>query len=196
MIQALYPERWFMPMEPGFVPIAEGITVKSPGHLTRQILSHHLADLLAVNDEKIEEAMNDLLVKNRLVVEGAGAAGVAALLAHRELFMGKHVGIVICGGNVDARIISALVLRGLIHHGKLARLKVQIYDAPGVLSQLTGIIGSLGGNIFEISHQRLFNHITVKMAEVDVVLEARGQEHVREIVLALNQGGFPTKVIE
>ncbi|HXF90599.1 MAG TPA: threonine ammonia-lyase [Candidatus Nitrosotenuis sp.] len=196
MIQALYPQRWFMPPEAGTTPIAEGIAVKNPGQITTRILRHHLTDILSVTDDQIESAMNTLLIEGRLVTEGAGAAGVAALLAHKDLFVGKTIGIVICGGNVDARIISSLVMRGLVHARKLVRLKIRIHDAPGMLARLAGIIGNLGGNIFEINHQRLFNRITVKMADIDAIVETRGHDHACEIVKHLTDGGFPTKVIE
>jgi threonine dehydratase len=196
MIQALYPERSFVPPAPGTTPIAEGIAVKAPGILTQTILHEHLRDILDVSDEEIEIAMNKLMTSNKLITEGAGAAGVAALLAHPDLFYGRTIGIVICGGNIDARIISSLVLRGLIHDGKLVRLKVQINDAPGVLSKMTGIIGNTGANIFELSHQRLFNHINLKMAEVDVIVETRGLDHVTLITKLLTDQGFPTKIIE
>ena len=136
-----------------------------------------------------------MLIHGKLTVEGAGAIGVAALMANLKIFSGRKVGIVICGGNIDSRILSSLLLRGLVRHGKLVQLKIDINDAPGVLGQISKIIGDEGGNIFEVSHQRLFNHITVKMAELDVVVETRDDAHAKSIISSLEANGFPTQKI-
>jgi len=196
MAEVLYPGRVFPSWSFPASPLAEGIAVKSPGILTREILKEHLADIIIVTEEQIEAAIEDLLIYGKLVVEGAGAAGVAALMADPRPFVDRKVGIVICGGNIDARILSSLLLRGLVRHGKLVRLKVDINDAPGVLGQISQVIGQAGGNIFEVSHQRLFNHITVKMAEVDVIVETHSDAHAHHIVAALQAGGFPTQIIQ
>ena len=195
MAEILYPERTFSTQSFVSSPLAEGIAVKSPGILTRQILKQHLSDIILVTEEQIEAAIEDLLIHGKLTVEGAGATGVAALTAVPHLFSGRKVGIVICGGNIDARILSSLLLRGLVRHGKLVRLKIDINDAPGVLGQISKIIGDAGGNIFEVSHQRLFNHITVKMAELDAVVETRDGIHAKSIIAALQTNGFPTQMV-
>lgn len=203
MAELLYPERTFptrplssSPIFPALTsPLAEGIAVKSPGVLTREILKKYLTDILIVTEEQIETAIEDLLIHGKLTVEGAGAAGVAALTTNSPRFVGRKVGIVICGGNIDARILSSLLLRGLVRHGKLVRLKIDINDAPGVLGQISQIIGQEGGNIFEVSHQRLFNHITVKMAEIDAVVETHDSPHTQRIITALQANGFPTQMI-
>lgn len=140
--------------------------------------------------------MYDLMTQGKLVAEGAGAVGVAALLQNADLFAGKKVGIVIGGGNIDSRVLSSLLLRGLVRQRRLVRLKIQIQDAPGNLSRCTGIIGQSGGNIFEINHQRLFNSITVKMTDVDAVIETHGESHTEDIVKKLQENGFPTRFIE
>jgi threonine dehydratase len=196
MAQILYPERSFPQEMIFYSPLAEGIAVKSPGFITRKILKQHLSDILIVTEDQIEDAIEDLLIHGKLTVEGAGAAGVAALLAYAHLFADRKVGVVICGGNIDARILSSLLLRGLVRHGNLVHLKIEINDAPGALGQLSHIIGETGGNIFEVSHQRLFNHITVKMAQMDVVLETRDREHAGQIILALQNNGFPTQMVD
>lgn len=196
MIQALYPQRWFMPPEVGTPPIAEGIAVKHPGVLTRHILEQTIHDMIAVTDDQIESAIDFLLTHVKVVAEGAGAAGIAALLAESELFTHKNVGIVICGGNIDSRIISSLVMRALVSQGKMVALKVQIHDAPGVLAKLAKIIGDMGGNIFELHHQRLFSRIGVKMAEIEAVIETRNSDHVKAIIKKLQEGGFPTRLID
>lgn len=195
MAEILYPERHLPVQSLVSSPLAEGIAVKSPGILTRQILKKHLSDIILVTEEQIEAAIEDLLIHGKLTVEGAGATGVAALNAAPHVFSGRKVGIVICGGNIDARILSSLLLRGLVRHGKLVQLKIDINDAPGVLGQISKIIGDAGGNIFEISHQRLFNHITVKMAELDAVIETRDETHAKSIITALQANGFPTQMV-
>jgi len=195
MAEILYPERNLSVQSLVSSPLAEGIAVKSPGVLTRQILKKHLSDIILVTEEQIEAAIEDLLIHGKLTVEGAGATGVAALNAAPHVFSGRKVGIVICGGNIDARILSSLLLRGLVRHGKLVQLKIDINDAPGVLGQISKIIGDAGGNIFEISHQRLFNHITVKMAELDAVIETRDETHAKGIITALQANGFPTQMV-
>lgn len=195
MAEILYPERNLSVQSLVSSPLAEGIAVKSPGILTRQILKKYLSDIILVTEEQIETAIEDLLIHGKLTVEGAGATGVAALMAVPSVFSGRKVGIVICGGNIDARILSSLLLRGLVRHGKLVQLKIDINDAPGVLGQISKIIGDAGGNIFEISHQRLFNHITVKMAELDAVVETRDDAHAKTIITTLQANGFPTQMV-
>jgi len=195
MVEVLYPERNLPAQSPVISPLAEGITVKSPGILTRQILKKYLSDIILVTEAQIEAAIEDLLIHGKLTVEGAGAAGVAALMAAPGVFSGRKVGIVICGGNIDAHILSFLLLRGLVRHGKLVQLKIDINDAPGVLAQISKIIGDAGGNIYEVSHQRLFNHITVKMAELDAIVETRDDAHAKIIITALQANGFPTQMV-
>jgi threonine dehydratase len=195
MAEILYPERHLLAQPLASSPLAEGIAVKSPGMITREILKKHLSDIILVTEEQIEAAIEDMLIHGKLTVEGAGATGVAALMANPKIFADRKVGIVICGGNIDSRILSSLLLRGLVRHGKLVQLKIDINDAPGMLGQISKIIGDAGGNIFEVSHQRLFNHITVKMAELDVVIETRDDVHAKTIITALQVNGFPTQMI-
>jgi threonine dehydratase len=196
MAEVLYPDRNIVTQTLFSSPLAEGIAVKTPGILTREILRTHLSDILIVSEEQIEVAIEDLLIHGKVTVEGAGATGIAALMAFPHHFEDRKVGIVICGGNVDARILSSLLLRGLVRQGKLVRLKIDINDAPGVLGQISQIIGQAGGNIFEMSHQRLFNHITVKMAEVDAVVETHDESHAQIIIAALQTNGFPTQLVD
>ena len=195
MAKVLYPERNLLAQSLASSPLAEGVAVKSPGIMTREILKKHLSDIILVTEAQIEAAIEDMLIHGKLTVEGAGAIGVAALMANLKIFSGRKVGIVICGGNIDSRILSSLLLRGLVRHGKLVQLKIDINDAPGVLGQISKIIGDEGGNIFEVSHQRLFNHITVKMAELDVVVETRDDAHAKSIISSLEANGFPTQMV-
>lgn len=196
MIQALYSERSFIPQELHRIPIAEGIMVKNPGQLPQKILKEHLTDILAISDDHIEDAIDQLITCGKLVSEGAGAAGVAALLAHGERFKGKIVGTVICGGNIDSRILSSELMRALVRQGKLIRLQIQLHDNPGSLGKVTKIIGDEGGNIFELTHQRYFSHLTIKMTEVDVCIETRGLDHARHIIHQLQVESFPARFVE
>jgi threonine dehydratase len=175
--------------------IAEGIAVKEPGKLTQAICAALVADILLVEESALERAIEMLLDSQKLVVEGAGAAGLAALLAYPERFRGRKTALVLCGGNIDARLLSSILMRGLVRGGKLVRLRVEISDSPGVLAKITRIIGERGGNIVEIYHQRLFQDVPVKLAEVDVVVETRNVSHVGEITAALDEAGFRTRLL-
>ena len=176
--------------------IAEGIAIKFPGELTLAILREHLDDFLVVDESYIEEAIEALMMQSKTVSEGAGAAAVAALLYGNQLFKGKNVGAIVCGGNVDPRILSNILLKGMVQHGRLIRFKIEINDIPGILGRLTQIIGKAGGNIFEITHQRVFEHVAVKMAFIHAVIETRDATHAEEIRKALIAGGFQAQIIE
>lgn len=182
-------------MKPVFAgqTLAEGIAVKTPGALTRAIIERLVPDILLVEEDAIERAVQMLIEVQKLVAEGAGAAGIAALLAHPERFRDKRVGVIICGGNIDSRVLAQVLMRGLVRDGRVITLRVEIADQPGVLARLAGSIGKLGGNIIEIYHQRMFFDLPVKRADVDAVIETRNAEHAREIVTALEAAGFPTR---
>ncbi|MGA8401945.1 MAG: threonine ammonia-lyase [Stellaceae bacterium] len=175
--------------------LAEGIAVKEPGLLTRQIVAALVSDILLVEDAQIEAAIEQLVDREKLVAEGAGAAGVAALLANGERFRGKRVGIVVTGGNIDARLLASVLMRGLVREGCLVRLRSELPDVPGALARLSAVIGGRGGNIVEVHHQRLFQDASVKRAELDVVIETQSRRHVAAIVAALIAAGFPTELL-
>jgi threonine dehydratase len=175
--------------------LAEGIAVKEPGRLTRRIVAALVADILLVDDTQVEAAIEHLVDLEKLVAEGAGAAGVAALLANPERFRGKRVGIVITGGNIDARLLASVLMRGLVRGGCLVCLRSELPDVPGALSRLSAVIGGHGGNIVEVRHQRLFQDASVKRAELDVVIETQSRRHVAAIVAALIAAGFPTELL-
>jgi threonine dehydratase len=180
---------------PAAATLAEGIAVKEPGKLSRLIVGALVKDILLADDTAIEAAIEHLVDREKLVAEGAGAAGVAALLAHPDLFRGKRVGIVITGGNIDARLLASVLMRGLVREGCLVRLRSELPDVPGALARLSGVIGGRGGNIVEVHHQRLFQDASVKRAELDVVVETQNRRHVAAIVAALIAAGFPTELL-
>ena len=175
--------------------LAEGIAVKEPGRLTRRIVQALVSDILLVDDMTIEAAIVALLERQKLVVEGAGAAGIAALLAAPERFRGRRVGVVICGGNIDARLLASILMRSLVREGRLVRLRSELPDIPGALSRLSAVIGKHSGNIVEVHHQRLFHDTSVKRAELDVVVETQNRRHVEVLIAALVAAGFPTHLL-
>src|ERR1700730_6454492 len=175
--------------------LAEGIAVKEPGRLTRRIVKALVSDILLVDDVAIEGAIEVLLERQKLVVEGAGAAGLAAVLAVPERFHGRRGGIVICGVNIDARLLASILMRGLVHEGRLVRLRSELPDIPGALSRLSAVIGKHSGNIVEVHHQRLFHDTSVKRAELDVVVETQNRRHVEVLIAALVAAGFPTQLL-
>ena len=175
--------------------LADGIAVKNPGALTRPIIEELVADILLVDEALIETAVHVLVEQQKIVAEGAGAAGVAALMKEKERFAGRKVGVVICGGNIDVRLLSWVLTRGLVRDGRMVRLRIGIIDRPGVLANVARLIGETGGNIIEVYHQRLFYDVPAKQADVDAVIETRNADHVREIIAALEAGGFPTRVL-
>jgi threonine dehydratase len=175
--------------------IAEGIAVKEPGALTLPIIRERVADVLLVEDGDIEQAIVQLLEIEKTVVEGAGAAGLAALLRHPARFRGRKVGVVLSGGNIDPLVLSDIIERGLVRSGRLARLRVEMRDLPGALAKVTACLAEANANIEEVHHQRAFTDLPVLSAEVEFVLQTRGPEHVQEILAALAGAGFKAEVV-
>jgi threonine dehydratase len=167
--------------------IAEGIAVRDVGEKPLAIIRELGIEVLVVPEHTIEEAVGLLVEGANVVAEGAGAAGVAALLAYADRFRDRRVGVAITGGNIDARILSNVLLRNLLRDGRLLRLHLQIPDRPGVLADIAGKIGNIGGNIIEVSHQRLFAASSVQAAELEVMVEARDSAHADAILEALEQ---------
>ena len=174
-------------VEVGGATIAEGIAVRDIGRAPLEVIRAHVADVVVVPERAVEEAIALLAEGCKLVAEGAGAAGVAALLAFPERFAGRRVGVPVCGGNIDARILANVLLRNLLRDGRLRRLVLEIPDRPGVLADIAGRIGSAGGNIIDVSHHRLFASPSVQAAELEVMFEARDADHGAEIVRSLQQ---------
>jgi threonine dehydratase len=175
--------------------LAEGIAVKHPGALTQKLVGQWVDEIFLVGETAIESAIQMLIEEEKIVAEGAGAAPLAALLAKREVFLGKKVGLVISGGNIDSRLLASVLLRGLAREGRLARLRVELADLPGMLSKVAGLIGEGEGSIVEVQHQRLFHDIPAKMAELDVLVETIDPAHVGRIVAMLNEAGFPARIL-
>jgi threonine dehydratase len=171
----------------GGATIAEGIAVRDIGAAPLELIRAHVTDVLVVPERVVEEAIGLLAEGAKVVAEGAGAMGVAALLAFPERFAGRRVGTPVCGGNIDARILSNVLQRNLLRDGRLLRLHLSIPDRPGVLADIAGRIGGSGGNIIEVSHQRLLAAPSVQAAELEVIVEARDTLHADAIVAALEE---------
>ena len=170
--------------------IAEGIAVKEPGKITRDIVEKLVSDIVLVDEGDIEEAIVLLLEIEKTVVEGAGAASLAALMKHGARFAGKHVGLVLCGGNIDPLVLAGIIQRGMVRSGRLTRLKVELHDLPGALARITSVIADANANIEEVHHQRAFTNLPVQTAEVEFVLKTRNAAHLLEIVERLSAAGF------
>ncbi len=175
------------PVSVGGATIAEGIAVRDIGEKPFAAIRAHVADVLVVPERAVEAAIALLAEEAKLVVEGAGAAGIAALIAFPERFAGRKVGVPVCGGNIDSRIHANVMLRNLLRDGRLTRLILEIPDRPGVLADIAGCIGTAGGNIIDVSHHRLFASPSVQAAQLEVMFEARDSAHAAEIVAALER---------
>ena len=176
-----------VPVETGGATIAEGIAVHHIGALCLPVIREHVREVLVVPERTVEDAIALLAEGAKQVAEGAGAIAVAALLAHPERFAGRRVGLPVCGGNIDGRILANVLLRGLLRDGRLLRLVMDIPDRPGVLADIAGRIGTSGGNIIEVVHQRLFDAPSVQAAELELMIEARDPAHADAIATALEQ---------
>ena len=177
----------------GSSTIAEGIAVGQPGQLTRALIRQRVDDLVLVDEGDIEQAIVMLLEIEKTLVEGAGAAGLAALLKDPARFAGKKVGLVLCGGNIDPLLLAAILERGMVRAGRLARIRVAARDTPGVLARITGIVAEAGANIDEVHHQRAFSTLSVQSVEVELVLQTRNRAHVQEVVQRLAAAGLDAR---
>ena len=177
------------PVEVGGDTIAEGLAVREVGELPLAMIRVLVREILLVEEETIERAIVALIEIEKTVAEGAGAAGLAALIEHPARFAGKRVGIPVCGGNIDSRLLSAVLMRGLVRDGRLVRLRVTMPDIAGSLAKVAAMIGAAGGNIVEVQHQRVFGTASVKTPEVEFVIETRDREHTLAIVAALRAQG-------
>ncbi|WP_416463655.1 threonine ammonia-lyase [Sphingomonas sp. VDB2] len=176
--------------------LAEGIAVKQPGELTRRFVERLADDVLLVTERRLEEALSLLLQIEKTVVEGAGAAGLAALLTYREKFAGRNVGLVLTGGNIDTRLLANVLLRDLARSGRLARLRIILQDRPGALFHVARIFDQEAVNILELAHQRIFTNLPAKGLSLDVECETRDRAHLQRLIAALGEAGYEVAPIE
>lgn len=170
--------------------LAEGIAVKQPGELTSRILRQNLDDLVLVSERDIESAVAMLVRIEKTVVEGAGAAGLAAMLADPGRFKGKKVATLLCGGNIDTHLLANVLVRDLVRQGRIARLRIAAQDQPGALAKITGQFFEAGVNIIEIRHSRIFTALPAKDTVIEVECEARDSAAIDKVELMLQQAGF------
>jgi threonine dehydratase len=176
--------------------LAEGIAVKEPGEFTSRIIESLVDDILLVSEAALEKAVSLLLQIEKTVVEGAGAAGLAAVLSHRERFAGKKVGLVLCGGNIDTRLLANVLLRDLARDGRLARLRITLQDRPGALYKVMHEFDAHHVNILEIYHQRIFTDLPAKGLVTDIECEARDRQQLEKLVAALRAKGYSVSQVE
>ncbi|HWJ69235.1 MAG TPA: threonine ammonia-lyase [Sphingobium sp.] len=176
--------------------LAEGIAVKEPGRITRSIVKALVNDVVLVTERALEQAVSLLLQIEKTVVEGAGAAGLAALMEHKAMFAGRTVGLVLTGGNIDTRLLANVLLRDLARSGRLARLRIRLQDRPGALYQVSRIFHEQQVNIIEVYHQRVFTSLPAKGLITDIECETRDEAHLQRLMVALAQGGFDAQPVE
>ena len=170
--------------------IAEGIAVGTPGRITQEIIEQRVDDMVLVDEGDIEQAIVMLLEIEKTLVEGAGAAGLAALLKDPQRFRGRKVGLVLGGGNIDPLLLAAIIERGMVRAGRLARVRVSARDVPGSLARITAIVSEAGANIDEVHHQRAFTMLAAQNVDIELVIQTRGPQHIQDVLQALHAGGF------
>ena len=170
--------------------LAEGIAVKNVGALTLPVVRELVSDIILVDEAHLERAVNAYLTLQKTMAEGAGAAGLAAMFAAPERFRNRKVGLVLCGGNIDPRILASIMVRELEREHRIVSFRLTIADRPGVLGPIATLLGRLGANILEVDHRRLFLDVPAKGAKLDITVEARDHAHSKEIMLALSEGGY------
>ncbi len=190
----LYPSMWNAlhgeDRPCGGATLAEGIAVKNVGKLPLPIIRERVSDIVLVSESQLERAVNAYLTLQKTMAEGAGAAGLAAMLKEPERFAGRKVGLILCGGNIDPRILASIMVRELERGEQIVSFRLTIPDRPGILGQIASRIGALGANILEVDHKRLFLDVPAKGARLDVTVETRDRAHAEEIIAALAADGY------
>jgi threonine dehydratase len=174
--------------------LAEGIAVKAPGRITSAIVRALVDDIVLVTEQQIEQALSLLITIEKTVTEGAGAAGLAAVLANQERFKGRALGLVLSGGNIDARLLSSVLTRQLAREGRLTQLRFDIVDRPGQLAAVVAVLSKTGANIVEVSHQRIFTDLPAKAVLLEVVIETRDRSHLDSTIAALRAASIHVDV--
>jgi len=179
-----------IPRDSGGPTLAEGIAVRNVGRLTTQIVRALVPEILLVEEPELERAVNAYITLQKTLAEGAGAAGLAALLSDPERFRGQRVGLVLCGGNIDPRVLAAILMRELERDHRIVSFRLTILDRPGMLGIISTLLGKLGANILEVHHRRTFLDVPAKGTRLDLVVETRDQIHAQSIHDALEAEGL------
>jgi threonine dehydratase len=193
---ALYQHLHNQPVAVGGDTIAEGIAVRDTGVLPLALCRQLVDDVMLVDEEHLERAIAMFLEIEKTVAEGAGAAGLAAVLAHRGAFAGRTVGLVLCGGNIDTRLLASILMRGMVRDGRIVRLHIKLNDRPGQLAQVSRIVADIGANVLEVTHQRLFGSVAAKSATLELTIETRDAGQVRDVIAALEAARYKVKLLE
>ena len=173
----------------------ENVCLCSYARFEKSSIREYVDDIILVDDISIENTISNLFEYERIISEGAGAAGVTAIIENLSLFKNKKVCSIICGGNIDSRIYAGILNKKLSRDGRLARIRIGITDEPGMLSKISNAIAKTGGNIIEIYHQRMFHDVPVKKAKIDAVIEAQNKKSIEEIIATLKSEGFEVRII-
>lgn len=174
--------------------LAEGIAVKAPGKLTEQVVRALVGEILLVSEVELENALTLLIEIEKTVAEGAGAAGLAAMIQYPEKFRGRNVGLILCGGNIDTRLLASVLTRELAREGRLSEIEVDLPDRPGQLARLTAALADAGANVIEVVHQRVFTDTPAKSAAARFVIETRDRQHLDATIAKLRAQGFEVEV--
>jgi threonine dehydratase len=174
--------------------LAEGIAVREAGVLTRTIVHQHVDDIALVDERALERSLSVLMNEQKILVEGAGGAALAAVLADPARFEGRRIGLVLSGGNIDQRLLSMILMRDLARSGRLARLRVQLLDMPGQLVRVASIIARQDGNVIDVGHHRTYSDLPAKMTCMDVTLDTQGQDHLDRIIADLRGEGYAVEI--
>lgn len=172
------------------ISIAEGIAVNKPGDRTQLVVERLVDEIVTVSERQIEKALVTLMEIEKVIVEGAGAISLAAVMQYPDMFKGDKVGMVLSGGNIDSRMLASAIMRGMARDGRLGRLRITMMDQPGALAKVTDIVAKIGTNIIEMRHHREFGAISLKQTEMELVIEAKDEEHAQSLVTALEAEGF------
>lgn len=196
LFPSMYAKLKHLDMPCGGDTLAEGIAVKEPGQFTSKVLAQIVDDIVLVDEAALESAVALLLQIEKTVVEGAGAAGLAAMMSHRELFAGRNVGVVLCGGNIDTRLLANVLLRDLARSGRLGRLRITLQDRPGALFKVVEEFNRFQVNILEVWHQRIFTSLPAKGLTAEIECEARDREQIDRLVAGLRAKGYNVEQVE
>lgn len=172
------------------ITIAEGIAVNTPGTITQDIVRTYVDDILIVPESRIESALVLMMEVEKVIVEGAGAISLAAIQTFPERFKGKKVGMVLTGGNIDSRMLASAIMRGMARDGRLTRLRITLLDQPGSLARVTACVARVGANVIEVKHQREFGAVSLKMTEMELVVETKDRNHTDRLITGLEEDGF------
>jgi threonine dehydratase len=182
--------------ECGTSTLADGIAVKIPGALTLPVIRELVDRIYLVDEAEIEEAVRLLIEIEKIVAEGAGAAGLAAVLGNRAALAGRKVGLIVSGGNIDLPVLATIIQRGLVKTGRLVRIRIAMRDVPGRLAAVAECIGESGANIVQVAHQRTFTTLPLQQVKAEFTLQTRGHDHAREVIEALEQAGYEVQLSE